>query len=285
MVNRKDNQYENVNLVQGMGPPAMMMPQFQAPYGMMAYPSHAMMPIPMNPGISPSPMGGDHAHFQQPMMGGGRGSTNVFYKTRMCNKWRGGSCPFGDRCTYAHGQHELRRVPPEVLAQFEREQAKQQHAVGAAVQEHGEHEDDKVQQGDQDDQAQEKPKSQLYYKTRLCIRFMQSGYCARGSACTFAHGYEDLRLLSSSAAAAARSTMEQDDGINNKEKEREIEDEQKQGHDDLTPAQARARAMCAISGVGNAAKYASDEEVKKAKESLQDGSAFQNESPYADAME
>lgn len=276
-------------MMQGMGPPAMMMPQFQAPapYGMMAYPSHAMMPMPMNPGMSPSPMGGDPVQFQQQMMGGGgRGSTNVFYKTRMCNKWRGGSCPFGDRCTYAHGQHELRRVPPEVLAQFEREQARQQQQnamSAAAVHEHGEQEDGKVQQDGPDDEAQEKPKSQLYYKTRLCIRFMQSGYCARGSACTFAHGYEDLRLLSSSAAA--RSTMKQDNGNNNNEKERETEDEQKQGHDDLTPAQARARAMCAIAGVGNAAKYASEEDVKKAKESLEDGSAFQNESPYADAME
>lgn len=267
-----------------MGPPAMMMPQFQAPapYGMMAYPSHAMIPMPMNPGMSP--MGGDPVQFQQPMMGGGgRGSTNVFYKTRMCNKWRGGSCPFGDRCTYAHGQHELRRVPPEVLAQFEREQAKQQNATNAAgMQEHREQEDDTVQQEGQDDEAQEKPKSQLYYKTRLCIRFMQSGYCARGSACTFAHGYEDLRLLSSSAAA--RSTMKHDNA-NNNDKEGENEDEQKQGHDDLTPAQARARAMSAIAGVGNAAKYASEEDVRKAKESLEDGSAFHDDSPYADAME
>lgn len=272
----------------------MMMPQFQTPppYGMMAYPSHAMMPMPMNPGMSPA-MGGDHVHFQQPMMGGGgRGSANVFYKTRMCNKWRGGSCPFGERCTYAHGQHELRRVPPEVLAQFEREQMKQQqNTMDSAVQEPRENENDKVQQEDQDDQPQHKPKSQLYYKTRLCIRYMQSGYCARGSACTFAHGYEDLRLLSSSAAAAAtsaattRSTMEHDNGNNKEQEVIMVEDGQKQGHDDLTPAQARARAMCAIAGVGNAAKYASEEEVKKAKESLEDGSAFQNESPYADAME
>eukprot|EP00890_Picochlorum_soloecismus_P000203 jgi/Picsp_1/1183/NSC_04664-R1_zinc finger ccch domain-containing protein 56-like len=277
-------------MMQGMGPPAMMMPQFQTPppYGMVAYPSHAMMPMPMNPGMSP-PMGGDHMHFQQLMTGGvGRGNTNVFYKTRMCNKWRGGSCPFGDRCTYAHGQHELRRVPPEVLAQFEREQAmQQQNTMGPAVQETIENENDKVQQEDQDDQPQQKPKSQLYYKTRLCIRYMQSGYCARGSACTFAHGYEDLRLLSSSSAAAATapSTMEQDNGNNKERGMDEDEDEHKQGHDELTPAQARARAMCAIAGVGNAAKYASEEEVKKAKESLEDGSVFQDESPYADAME
>ena len=44
-------------------------------------------------------------------------NTNLFYKTRMCNKWRNGSCPFGEKCTYAHGQHELRRVSPEVLMQ------------------------------------------------------------------------------------------------------------------------------------------------------------------------
>jgi hypothetical protein len=30
---------------------------------------------------------------------GGRGS-NVFFKTRMCNKFRQGSCPYSTKCTY-----------------------------------------------------------------------------------------------------------------------------------------------------------------------------------------
>jgi hypothetical protein len=34
---------------------------------------------------------------------------------------------------------------------------------------------------------------QSFYKTRLCIKYMQTGYCHKGGACTFAHGYEDLR--------------------------------------------------------------------------------------------
>ena len=40
-----------------------------------------------------------------PAMGGVPGGT---YKTRMCQMWeQGGACPYGDRCTFAHGAHEL----------------------------------------------------------------------------------------------------------------------------------------------------------------------------------
>ena len=111
-------------------------------------------------------------------------NSNMFFKTRLCNKWRQGMCPFGDKCTYAHGQQELRRVAPELLMQQQMLVAQQGLMQGA---QEGGAQYQPRQVGDQ--------KSQIYYKTRLCTRFMQSGYCVKGNECTFAHGYDDLRLM------------------------------------------------------------------------------------------
>eukprot|EP01026_Neomeris_dumetosa_P081410 TRINITY_DN9148_c0_g1_i2.p3 TRINITY_DN9148_c0_g1~~TRINITY_DN9148_c0_g1_i2.p3 ORF type:complete len:251 (-),score=20.10 TRINITY_DN9148_c0_g1_i2:2374-3126(-) len=32
-------------------------------------------------------------------------------KTKMCMRWMAGDCRFGDRCNFAHGDHELRQLP------------------------------------------------------------------------------------------------------------------------------------------------------------------------------
>ncbi|KAI7837705.1 hypothetical protein COHA_008498 [Chlorella ohadii] len=33
-------------------------------------------------------------------------------KTRICQRWEAGHCRFGDRCNFAHGDEELRSLPP-----------------------------------------------------------------------------------------------------------------------------------------------------------------------------
>jgi len=102
----------------------MMMAQFAPfPHGMMVMPRMPAMPamppsMPSNPNLGYAP---HITHMLVESARGGRGS-NVFFKTRLCNKWRSGRCAFGDKCTYAHGQHELRYIPPELLNQLEREQ-------------------------------------------------------------------------------------------------------------------------------------------------------------------
>eukprot|EP01025_Chloroclados_australasicus_P037755 TRINITY_DN38617_c0_g1_i2.p1 TRINITY_DN38617_c0_g1~~TRINITY_DN38617_c0_g1_i2.p1 ORF type:complete len:225 (+),score=17.05 TRINITY_DN38617_c0_g1_i2:58-675(+) len=43
--------------------------------------------------------------------GGFRGTAENA-KTQVCTRWKAGDCRFGDRCNFAHGEHELRRLPP-----------------------------------------------------------------------------------------------------------------------------------------------------------------------------
>eukprot|EP00887_Chlorella_sp_A99_P000051 scaffold16.g51.t1 len=33
-------------------------------------------------------------------------------KTQICLRWKNGECRFGDRCNFAHGEDELRTLPP-----------------------------------------------------------------------------------------------------------------------------------------------------------------------------
>lgn len=81
-------------------------------------------------------------------------ATNV-RKTKLCQTYmETGQCPYGDKCTFAHGHHELRRIPMA--------------AVTA------------------------KP-NLTYRKTRLCERFMTTGNCPYGDNCTYAHGIHDLK--------------------------------------------------------------------------------------------
>ena len=224
---------------QGMAPQGMQYYPVVAPQGMQYYPvqAHQMQQLQM---YTPS---------QQVGVGVQPSNTNMFFKTRLCNKWRSGMCPFGDKCTYAHGQHEMRQLDPQVLMQ------QQMYAGGMPAGMQGGmaggmqggmqgHHGDKGRYG----RRGEGEKTQLYYKTRwvlvstdcivgkrapqaprrpdgqtarrpdaplgshsryalrsflrsldrLCIRFMQSGYCTRGNECTFAHGYDDLRLMAKS---------------------------------------------------------------------------------------
>jgi len=214
---------------------------------------------------------------QQPQQGVA-GSGNLFYKTRLCNKWRTGACPFGDKCTYAHGPGELRRVDMSQQVQF------QMPYGGGMVQQQ---QIPSTSQTQQQQQQNVPNKSQLYYKTRLCIRFMQSGYCVKGSECTFAHGYEDLRLLQS---VDERRREDQNQGQNagvgssgrGHHHDGDEEGSDKNETDNTNEAQEKARAMSALIGVGQADAVATEVAMKEAAASLEDGSAFR-EQPYSDS--
>mmetsp|Transcript_1200 Transcript_1200/g.3721 ORF Transcript_1200/g.3721 Transcript_1200/m.3721 type:complete len:357 (+) Transcript_1200:88-1158(+) len=87
-------------------------------------------------------------------------------KTRLCTKWQTtGSCPYADRCNFAHGDQEL------------------QKAVGTP-------EEDVNYAYNHVNPMQKKSN----YKTRICMNWQQNnGHCSYGARCNFAHGMEELR--------------------------------------------------------------------------------------------
>jgi len=105
-----------------------------------------------------------------------RAAGNIYYKTRICNKWKIGMCQYGERCTYAHGEQELRFLSPELISQMEQKKLSQPPGFEG--------------QQFKDGLWLSLPRN---YKTRLCMNFAQTGTCLRGVNCTFAHGSNDLR--------------------------------------------------------------------------------------------
>ncbi|KAI3883641.1 hypothetical protein MKX03_016323 [Papaver bracteatum] len=148
------NSFQN----QGMG-----MNPFQN-QGMMMNQRKMMMAPPQNPN-------------QNPRLG------KIFFKTRLCEKFKAGHCPYGDNCSYAHGVEDIREPPPnwqKIVASREEDQSTLQTGVNW-----------------EDDQR-------LISKLRLCRRFISGQECPYGDKCNFLHRpigkcREELRFRESSS--------------------------------------------------------------------------------------
>ncbi|KAI8838969.1 hypothetical protein BC829DRAFT_404125 [Chytridium lagenaria] len=99
---------------------------------------------------------------------------NPLYKTRLCERYETeGTCPYGARCTFAHGTTELR---------------------------------DRATFGGDQEQKGEGPENPLY-KTRLCERFIKENFCQYGPRCNFAHNPEELRTRPASLGSTASDVV------------------------------------------------------------------------------
>ncbi|PIM99565.1 CCCH-type Zn-finger protein [Handroanthus impetiginosus] len=98
----------------------------------------------------------------------------MFYKTKLCCKFRAGTCPYITNCNFAHSIEELRKPPPNW-----------QEIVAA-------HEDDRGASSEPREEFQipivgVTDDAQRSYKGRHCKKFYTEEGCPYGENCTFLH--------------------------------------------------------------------------------------------------
>lgn len=119
---------------------------------------------------------------KRPRGGGGAASAaasrskaigKMFFKTKLCCKFRAGTCPYITNCNFAHGIEELRKPPPnwqEILAAQEDgpEVPREEHRIPIISSGAG-------------------GEAQRSYKGRHCKKFYTDEGCPYGDTCTFLH--------------------------------------------------------------------------------------------------
>ncbi|KAM7268884.1 hypothetical protein ACFE04_011050 [Oxalis oulophora] len=98
-----------------------------------------------------------------------RGSGNIFFKTRMCAKFRQGLCRNGEQCNFAHGEGDLRQPP-----------ANWKEMVGGPGLVLGREESEQRTGNWDDDQR-------IIHRMKLCKKFYNGEECPYGDRCNFLH--------------------------------------------------------------------------------------------------
>ncbi|XP_022731958.1 zinc finger CCCH domain-containing protein 39-like [Durio zibethinus] len=106
-------------------------------------PTNSRAPMPLNPSVN-------------------RGTSNIFFKTRMCAKFRLGTCRNGEGCNFAHGIEDLRQPPPNW-----------QELIGGREEERP--------SGNWDDDQK------IIHRMKLCKKFYNGEQCPYGDRCNFLH--------------------------------------------------------------------------------------------------
>ncbi|KAF3781614.1 Zinc finger CCCH domain-containing protein 56 [Nymphaea thermarum] len=152
-------------------------PRTSSPDGLSPHDSRPFLPVNPPPKI-PSP---DSDSPSKNRGGSNNGSNNtlggisrIFFKTKLCCKFRMGSCPYSSNCNFAHGNEELRKPPPnwqEIVA----------NASASASSGNSGNDDDRQNVngngggwGDRN-------------KLRICKKFYNGEGCSYGDRCNFLH--------------------------------------------------------------------------------------------------
>ncbi|GMI88597.1 hypothetical protein like AT3G19360 [Hibiscus trionum] len=95
-----------------------------------------------------------------------KGTNNIFFKTRMCAKFRLGTCRNGEGCNFAHGIEDLRQPPPNW-----------QELVGGG----GGRDEEQRPPGNWDNDQK------IIHRMKLCKKFSNGEECPYGDRCNFLH--------------------------------------------------------------------------------------------------
>lgn len=93
-----------------------------------------------------------------------RGISNIFFKTRICAKFKLGQCRNGEICNFAHGLEDMRQPPPNW-----------QELVNG-----GGRDDDRGTKNWDEDQR-------IIHKMKICKKFYNGEECPYGDRCNFLH--------------------------------------------------------------------------------------------------
>ena len=97
-----------------------------------------------------------------------KGQNNPRYKTALCKKYKESqSCPYGDKCQFAHGEQDLRTM--NAMSQ------NMMFTLGMGG------------------MGNKNQNSMLNYKIVKCKNWEKDKTCKYGAHCTYAHGEEELR--------------------------------------------------------------------------------------------
>lgn len=93
-----------------------------------------------------------------------KGISNIFFKTRLCAKFKMGLCRNGENCNFAHGIEDMRQPPPNW-----------QELVGLRDNE------DRSSSGNWEDDQK------IIHRMKLCKKFYNGEECPYGDRCNFLH--------------------------------------------------------------------------------------------------
>ncbi|KAJ1390212.1 Zinc finger, CCCH-type [Sesbania bispinosa] len=92
-----------------------------------------------------------------------KGTSHIFFKTRICAKFRLGACRNGENCNFAHGVEDMRQPPPNW-----------QELVGLRNEE-------RSSSGNWDEDQK------IIHKMKLCKKYYNGEECPYGEKCSFLH--------------------------------------------------------------------------------------------------
>jgi len=119
---------------------------------------------------------------------------SIFFKTRICHKFRFGNCPKGEYCNYAHGVDEIRQPPPNW-----------KEVAGPRNEEWMQFLDDD---------------RKIIHKMGLCKKYYNGEECPYGDKCSFRHRLRDDSWKSREACALSIGSI--GDGSNRLEGNRSV---------------------------------------------------------------